>query len=518
MGRRQLDLGFQEPWDLPPVNLKDEVQELNELVRAILNSLGQGFLVIERNGICSNAYSPVCEEIFETIPAGKSFIEVLRIPQKEHDQVKTWFEMLFTENIEFKDLIPLGPQRYKSNLLSSIFLNYVPIRGPDRKVSKVILVVTDRTAEEEAQRTIDEKVQHVERIVRLSNHRAQFNNFVRYAKHVLQQAQELDETESILTDADLVALKRKFHTLKGFAGTFFMEQLRSEIHEFEDHFISLSELPDDNYAPLRILIKSSCFRFQELIDNFLNEYSFIVGTAKEFDNRGIEIDRSRVYSFAQKLKGDPEKHLEFLKSVVAQPAQSIFEGFQAFIEATALQLEKKVGPLRIIGGDNLILVEPYEELLATFVHIFGNAIDHGIEAPSARERAGKNREATISVRIEDWLENDKKFWRFTFEDDGRGIDTAKLRQKLILMDSDRFTSMDDNGINQQILFAGISTVDRVSQLSGRGVGLNAVRDTVLALGGSIGVDSILGQFCRILVQVPQIWELPENRSGRNQSK
>jgi two-component system, chemotaxis family, sensor kinase CheA len=146
-------------------------------------------------------------------------------------------------------------------------------------------------------------------------------------------------------------------------------------------------------------------------------------------------------------------------------------------------------PLRLPAGD-------FAELWAALAHIVRNAVDHGFETADERTAAGKSPKNRVWLRA---FEDRNRGFVVSFADDGRGIDWKKVAQKAAAAGLPAATPVD----LEQALFAdSISTRDHVSETSGRGIGLAAVRSAVATLGGRIEIDSALGQGTTFRLALP----------------
>ncbi|MDN5863443.1 MAG: response regulator, partial [Salinisphaera sp.] len=140
-----------------------------------------------------------------------------------------------------------------------------------------------------------------------------------------------------------------------------------------------------------------------------------------------------------------------------------------------------------------------ERVVAPLEHMLRNAVDHGIESPPARQSAGKDSGGRISLA----LAREGGEVVITLADDGRGIDTGAVRRKAIergLIEAD--AALSDQDVQQFIFHAGFSTASQVTQLSGRGVGMDVVASEIKQLGGSVAIDSQPGQGTRFLIRLP----------------
>ncbi|MFQ5643421.1 MAG: chemotaxis protein CheA, partial [Thiogranum sp.] len=142
-----------------------------------------------------------------------------------------------------------------------------------------------------------------------------------------------------------------------------------------------------------------------------------------------------------------------------------------------------------------------EALADPLVHLVRNAVDHGIEQPDVREAAGKPRAGTVILAAEQ--EGDHIL--LSIEDDGAGMDPDVLRRKAVekgLMDEDAAARLDDRECYNLIFAAGFSTKEVISDVSGRGVGMDVVKTRIGQLNGSVEIDSEYGKGSRLMIRVP----------------
>ena len=136
------------------------------------------------------------------------------------------------------------------------------------------------------------------------------------------------------------------------------------------------------------------------------------------------------------------------------------------------------------------------------MHLVRNAVDHGIEPPDARAAAGKPAEGVVRIAAA----HRGNQVEIRVSDDGRGLDPARLRARAVergLITAAQADAMDDRGARELIFRAGFSTAAQVSEVSGRGVGMDAVRQTIVArLKGTIDVQSTPGQGSAFVLKLP----------------
>ncbi len=183
-----------------------------------------------------------------------------------------------------------------------------------------------------------------------------------------------------------------------------------------------------------------------------------------------------------------------------QPIKKVFGRFPRVVRDLARSLNKEVN-LELQGEETDLDKNLVEALADPLVHLVHNAVDHGIEDPQQRQDAGKPRAGTVILAAEQ--EGDHIL--LSIEDDGKGMDPAKLREKAVekgLMDAEAAARLDDRDAYNLIFAAGFSTKEEISDVSGRGVGMDVVKTRIGQLNGTIEIDSELGKGTRLMIRVP----------------
>jgi len=181
------------------------------------------------------------------------------------------------------------------------------------------------------------------------------------------------------------------------------------------------------------------------------------------------------------------------------PVWQVFERFPRVVRDTARTLGKEVD-FRIEGRDIELDRSMLDEMGEPVLHLLRNALDHGIETPADREKAGKPRTATLILTAE----RDRATVLIRVTDDGRGIDQTKVlprAKKLGLIDKTT-TKLNEQELVAIISRPGFSTADKVTEISGRGVGFDIVASRVRALGGSLEVHTDAGLGTAVSMRLP----------------
>lgn len=183
-----------------------------------------------------------------------------------------------------------------------------------------------------------------------------------------------------------------------------------------------------------------------------------------------------------------------------QPIKKVFGRFPRVVRDLARNLKKEIN-LELIGEETDLDKNLVEALADPLVHLVRNSVDHGIEMPDEREAAGKSRTGKVVLSAQQ--EGDHIL--LTIVDDGKGMDPEILRAKAVekgMMEKDAADRLSDTECFNLILAPGFSTKTEISDVSGRGVGMDVVKTKISQLNGTINIESTKGQGSRIAIKVP----------------
>lgn len=183
-----------------------------------------------------------------------------------------------------------------------------------------------------------------------------------------------------------------------------------------------------------------------------------------------------------------------------QPIKKVFGRFPRVVRDLARSLNKEIS-LELYGEDTDLDKNLVEALADPLVHLVRNAVDHGVETPEIRLASGKPREGKVILSAQQ--EGDHIL--LIIQDDGAGIDPEVLRRKVVekgLMDIENASRLDDRGCFHLIFLPGFSTKTQISDVSGRGVGMDVVKTRISQLNGVVEIDSVLGKGSKIIIKLP----------------
>jgi two-component system chemotaxis sensor kinase CheA len=229
-----------------------------------------------------------------------------------------------------------------------------------------------------------------------------------------------------------------------------------------------------------------------------NALPYLAGRAESvFGVRELSREIKAQYSVINRIA---EEMQDAIMQVRMMPVSFVFQRFPRLVRDTSRKLGKEVN-LVLIGEDTQADKNIIEALGDPLVHIVRNSLDHGFESPETRLAAGKPAAGTLTLRASQ--ESDRVV--IEVEDDGKGIDPLVIKRKAYekgVIDEATLERISDHDAINLIFAPGLSTADVVSDLSGRGVGMDVVRTAVEKVNGSLRLDSELGKGTRLSLSLP----------------
>ena len=235
----------------------------------------------------------------------------------------------------------------------------------------------------------------------------------------------------------------------------------------------------------------------EVRKQILQEYGTLGAIFDEYESemKGISV---KFRSYTQNLGAISSNLQEGVMKIRMVPINQIFSRFPRVVRDLQRDLNKKID-LVIEGEDTELDKSVVEDLLDPIMHCVRNSVDHGIETPDVRRAAGKPETGTVLLKAS----NEGNQIVIEIKDDGAGIDVEKVRKKAIdkgLIHPDKVIS--DQDAYQLIMQPGFSTAEKISAISGRGVGLDVVKTMINNLKGTITVNSTKGKGTSFIIKLP----------------
>ncbi|MEM1023162.1 MAG: ATP-binding protein [Myxococcota bacterium] len=454
----------------------EALEERSEAMRLVLDNVSQGLLTLDREGRLSKERSRRVREWLGELPEECTWTDVLLEIDEVHAQnfVVNW-EILLDDFM---------PREVSVSNLSARFelgervldASYEVLSDAEDQITGCLVVLTDVTeavARAKAEREQKEAMEVFQRILRDKKGFLEFYEETGRIVHILASGRESTE-----------AVKRMLHTVKGNASLFGASSIASCAHQLEDLMAESSgELPEGAAQVLAKQWDSFC----EKLSSFLDDRSMerIEVEVEELD-RALRLGmQNRPGSeLATVMLGWKMEPTRMRLARLAEQAEALAQRHQRRIEIEVDDRELRIEPKR------------WGPFWTSLVHALRNAIDHGIEAPEERRAVGKSEQGRLVLRTR--TEEDSII--VEIEDDGRGIDWDLIKAKAQNLGRPANTKAD---LVNALMASGLSTREVVTELSGRGVGMDALKQATLALDGTISVDSVSGEGTVLRMTIPQ---------------
>ncbi|MEO4053502.1 chemotaxis protein CheA [Solibacillus sp. CAU 1738] len=238
----------------------------------------------------------------------------------------------------------------------------------------------------------------------------------------------------------------------------------------------------------------------ERLDILMNLFEELVIDRGRLQSISTEVNHLELNETVERMSrvmGDLQNIVLTMRMV---QVETVFNRFPKMVRQLSRDLNKKIN-LEIIGAETELDRTVIDEIGDPLVHLIRNSLDHGVESPEIRRAKGKPEEGTVQLRAF----HSGNYVFIEIEDDGAGINRDKVLAKAIskgVVTQEVANTLTDKQINELILASGFSTADVISDVSGRGVGLDVVKTTIESLGGNISIESTQGVGSVFSIQLP----------------
>ena len=469
------------------VGSRGRVESLEGVLGSVLELSGQGYLVCGPDGLVV-LHSASCVSLLGQVPAGRPVSELLWTKPSQQQDSQAGFDLVFSGKAAPGVVFDLLDSQ--TELAGRVLrLQYRSLPGP-----RILVAITDLSLERrEESRTQEEELRRSV-LLKVVSQRTSFASLSQAASDLFD---ELGATELVpLDETAAETLARNLHTFKANAAFFEFRQTATAAHEFEQHLSdtrALGQKPD--LRTYTLALKRAYFAEIHLVTDVLGEQWLV-------DADAVAVPKPLLLKLEAHLREKmPEDQtvVPLLRRFRTVPFRELFVRYPDLAAGLAERLGKALHPVLVEGGDFPVLPEKFSHLADVLTHLVRNQVDHGIELPHEREAAGKGPKGLIQIHIS--REAGGLF--LVFSDDGRGINLEKVearaREKGLLAPGEKATQ---EKLLDLLFVPGFSTADEVTELSGRGVGLDAVRREVLRLGGTLTVNTRPGKGTSFDILIP----------------
>ena len=482
-------------------NLEKLIEEKTKKVTTLLNNAGQGFLTFNKEFIIDAEYSKECEKYLGKNIANVDIAELLLVDKAK---VKS-FKSTFLDMLEIKSKV--ARKSMLSLLPAEIILNKRALKLEYKILEddNFMLIITNVSAEKKLQKKIEKEQSLLKMIVTIVGEKDTFFDLKKDFEYFATNTSSYINSQNTPLN-NINTLYREIHTFKGSFLQFSMNATAKYLHAVETNIVKelLSDssiLNDDintfiNKIDFEQFIKDDLDHIAKTLGNkflesehLLSVESSVVNYIKEqYDKLCLKnnIDDNESQQISSQIEKLLRKSLKAHLSVYPRLAQQ-----------TAHRLGKEIYDFEIICDNDVIVEDEYKPFIKSLIHVFRNSVDHGIETPEQRVSIDKDEIGTISCNIVKDNENVK----IIISDDGAGIDADKIRTKLNKSGVDT-TNMKDEDIYLYIFEDNFSTKDKVTEISGRGVGMSAVKSEIEKLDGEISIKTTANVGTSLIFTLP----------------
>lgn len=460
-------------------------------IRNLLDHADQGFLTIGPDLVVEEQCSAACETMLGEAPSGQPITKLLCREAGAADDLRETLESLFRDTSDFVRDLKIG-------LLPAVFaldgktvkVGYKYLDGSQR----LMLILTDITDTTLLTEAVERESQRLQMIVLALTEGEAFSALVddyqRFLVEELPVLVKLIEAPGVRND-----LKRRLHTFKGLLSQFNFHASPKRLHELEG---GLSRAEASNTEAAESLAAALKCDLDNVADVLGSDFTS-TGRRIILPYQQIQGMKDMAKDILAKGAGAPALHrlLQSILRLGGLDAKSAIALHSRGAVALAERLDKQLAPIRVQGDEINLPSERFAEFFRSLVHVFRNAVDHGIETPEERLEHGKPVEGTISCT----LSRKEGALEIVIADDGRGVARSALEEKLRRAEVSP-AKIAELSLEDLVFCEGLSSRDTASEVSGRGIGLAAVKTELDRLGGSVLVDSRSGKGTRFSFTLP----------------
>lgn len=446
--------------------LEQDVAARTRTIRTILDNVAFGFLLIDRALVVQPGYTRSCGELLAQVDdiAGKHFGDAIGLTSLDRELFRIGVEQVFDDFLPEDVALNQLPARTvcRGRILR---IEARTVRNDAGAIEQLLLSITDISALEAAERD----AQHHRSLVDILRQRDAFRSFVRDARMLLDDAHE---------SADDVFVRRAVHTIKGNAATFGLSDVAALAHEIEERGLDASISKED--------LSQLGFALQEYL---VANHSVLKVDLNDRAEVGAVLTAEQVRELAV-LAADASPRLQaFVGTLGKRRAGALLGPIDRMVARVCGNLGKQVS-FRIDGADTAVDPE-HQPVFGILGHLVRNALDHGIAVKGNLDIAIVDHPSHLSVVV---------------KDDGRGIDVERVGAMALargFVTADEWSTMSQAERLRLVFRDGVSTAQRATQVSGRGVGMSAVLKTVEACGGTLEIDTAFERGTAIALQLPK---------------
>lgn len=495
--------------EIEKANLQSELAnqaalaEAARKVEVLVDNMQQALFSVTSTGEIVEPVARYSDKIFHQSIAGKGVVDLLfkDISEEDRGKANSVMATVFGEDELQWDLIKDNlPVRvnYKQGEESQILsVKTNPIWNESQLLEKIMFVVEDITALEALSKKVEEQNRKVTIIGQMIE--VDREDLLEIFEKVHEVLKKCDEISGLQDKESSNHLMRELHTLKGSFRLYGFAFLSALVHEVETRV--LNSTGTETAAAVR---KENLALIASQVLEYENAAKLLVGSSgksKEMltiSARGLEHLNAVINELKGKTQADLVTNVESaLRKLTDVPLKPALIKFSSMVNEIAARIGKQVA--LEVGGDEITMSKAkIAVIVEAFGHLIRNSVDHGIETADERTSVGKAAIGKIVVQCRESAGNN----RITIADDGKGINPAIISQIAVkkgLLTADQVSALSEQEKINLIFAPNFSTKEEVSDISGRGVGMDVVRQRIEALGGRLVIQTKVGQGTEFII-------------------
>lgn len=484
------------------LNLEDKVAGRTAAIKELMDNSGQGFLSFGKEYNVHKECSNACQVFFNQPIVGENALQLI-FPDNI-SSTKDLFDFVFSGTSSLDLLLDLLPKEIVvGERTLAIEFRWIPAQNKTGN-NRIMVILTNITRAKKLEEQLKEDKKRNEMIIKIVTDQEGFVQFMEDTNQLFQSIER--NLNCPLDNIDSKKLFRDFHTIKGGTASYNMTEIAEKAHQAEHCLGDLCKgISGANQSLIQQLkqetesIKTTFKHTVEEMEQFLPKeaistkgHSFLKIPLEKLDS--LESTLSKHNQLNDEIQ-------QIINNLRKQPISNILNRYASVARELATKLGKTIEVV-VKGESTEITYKKYDSLFSSLIHLIRNSVDHGIETQDIREMLGKPEKGTLEINAF----NDSGYFHLIITDDGGGIDCEKVKQ--IAFEKQIITTTQRDNLNFEdslklIFSPGFSTKEEVTDISGRGVGLDAVNAVIAELNGTISISSEIEKGTSFKISIPE---------------
>ena len=497
------------------LDIQSAISNESKKVNILVDSMQQGLFSVTSDGTIVEPVSKFTKNLLGKNVVGKNFIEIIyqqsNVTKEKLDAINSAMVTVFGEDQLQWELMESNfptkvtynsPEKLETSSLRKnkiLQIKTSPVWDNDSNLEKILFVVDDVTALEALENQLRQHQQQSSLLGEILNEKQEDLQIF-----FDENKMAINEWSATLQRSDTFSksiILRSMHSLKGVARLYRLTNLSEQIHNSETVLAALNwregqqeiKIASDEIKKIAEILAEYVAVFNKVYSSKRAE----VGVASINSNAVLELEKS----IADIATAVPVSQVENLRRAARRlqfkSLSSSAKKYDSMVKDISMQLNKKIQ--LIVEGEALVSNEQLKSLNECFIHLIRNSIDHGIEEAEERIKIGKSEVGSVRICFHESTTSTT----ITISDDGRGIDGKNLSKIAVIkgiISENEASSLSEQEALNLVFRAGLSSKNKATDVSGRGIGMDVVKTNIELLGGKIILTTSPGQGSSFIIK------------------